>query len=69
MPDGTYGEKVIAFVALRTSLTASEHELREHARQRLADYKVPEKVLFLAELPKGITGKLQRRLLKQMANS
>lgn len=68
MPDGTYGEKVIAFVALREGRTAAEHELREHARQRLADYKVPEKVLFLPELPKGITGKLQRRVLKQLAN-
>jgi long-chain acyl-CoA synthetase len=67
MPDPVFGEKVIAFVALREGLAAGEGELREYALQRLADYKVPERVLFLPELPKGITGKLQRRLLKQMA--
>lgn len=68
MPDTAYGEQVVGFVSLREGLTASEDELREHARRLLADYKVPEKILFLSELPKGITGKLQRRLLKQMVN-
>jgi acyl-coenzyme A synthetase/AMP-(fatty) acid ligase len=34
-----------------------EEELREHARTRLADYKVPERILFTPELPKGATGK------------
>ncbi len=68
MPDAAFGEQVVAFVSLREGLTASEAELREHARQSLADYKVPEKILFLKELPKGITGKLQRRVLKQLVN-
>ncbi|PWU03204.1 MAG: hypothetical protein C5B51_19370, partial [Terriglobia bacterium] len=68
MPDPVFGEKVIAFVALRKGLAAAEGELREYALKRLADYKVPERVLFLPELPKGITGKLQRRVLKQMAH-
>jgi len=68
MPDAAYGEKVIAFVSLRDGRAAVEQELRDHARERLADYKVPERILFLAELPKGITGKVQRRILKQMAN-
>ncbi len=69
MPDPAYGEQVVAFVSLREGLAASEPELREHARQRLADYKVPERILFLPELPKGITGKLQRRVLKDVAKS
>ena len=38
----------------------TEQEIREFARRRLADFKVPRRVLFLAELPKGPTGKLQR---------
>jgi acyl-coenzyme A synthetase/AMP-(fatty) acid ligase len=33
----------------------------------LADIKVPEKILFLETLPKGITGKVQRRALKEVA--
>jgi non-ribosomal peptide synthetase component E (peptide arylation enzyme) len=33
--------------------------------QRLADFKIPEKISFLDDLPKGITGKVQRRALKE----
>ena len=61
------GEKVVAFVSVRSAV--SEEELREFASIRLADYKVPERITFLKELPKGITGKVQRRELKEMAAS
>jgi long-chain acyl-CoA synthetase len=67
MPDPAYGEKVIAFVALREGLTATEQELRELVKSRIADYKVPERVHFLEALPKGLSGKVQRRDLKALA--
>jgi long-chain acyl-CoA synthetase len=60
------GERVLAFVALRDGCATSEDELREHARRRLADLKVPERILFLEKLPKGISGKIQRAALKQL---
>ena len=66
MPDPVHGEKVIAFVALRDGFRATEGELREFVRGRIADYKVPERILFLPSLPKGLTGKIQRRELKEM---
>jgi acyl-coenzyme A synthetase/AMP-(fatty) acid ligase len=68
MPDSVEarGERVLAFVALRDGCMTSEDELREHARRRLADLKVPEKILFLEKLPKGISGKIQRAALKQL---
>jgi acyl-coenzyme A synthetase/AMP-(fatty) acid ligase len=47
-------------VVLREGATATEQELRQFAQQRLADFKVPRKILFLPEIPKGATGKLQR---------
>src|SRR5262249_11322746 len=47
IPDGALGEKVLAFVTLRTGRSADETELRDHARVRLADYKVPERIFFL----------------------
>jgi long-chain acyl-CoA synthetase len=67
MPDSVEarGERVVAFVALRDGCVTSEEELREHARRRLADLKVPEKIVFLKKLPKGISGKIQRSALKQ----
>jgi long-chain acyl-CoA synthetase len=68
MPDSVEarGERVLAFVALRDGFVTSEDELREHARGRLADLKVPEKILFMEKLPKGISGKIQRAALKQL---
>jgi len=65
-PDPIYGELVVAFVALREGHTGvTESELREYARERLADYKVPEQILIVGELPKGLTGKVDRRALKE----
>ena len=65
-PVAARGERIVAFVVLREGLVAHEKELRDHARQGLADIKVPEKIVFLKSLPKGITGKIQRRALKEM---
>ncbi|MGB8261191.1 MAG: AMP-binding protein [Terracidiphilus sp.] len=67
MPDPVHGEKVVAFVALREGMSATEPELRELCRSRIADYKVPEHIVFLPALPKGLTGKVQRRELRQFA--
>ena len=69
MPDGAYGERVVAFVALREGRDAKECDLRDFVRQRLADYKTPERILFLPVLPKGISGKVQRRDLIESAGS
>jgi long-chain acyl-CoA synthetase len=66
-PDSAYGETVAAFVVLREGNHADAEELREFAKERLADYKVPERFVFLPDLPKGPTGKVHRRSLKEMA--
>jgi len=60
MPHDKLGEEVAAAVVLREGQTATERELRDFAAKRLADFKVPRKIVFLAEIPKGATGKLQR---------
>jgi len=65
VPHDKLGEDVAAAVVLRDGAEASEKELREFAAIRLADFKVPRKILFLAEIPKGATGKLQRIGLAQ----
>jgi long-chain acyl-CoA synthetase len=63
-PDGIYGERLVAFVSLRSGAVVKEHELKEHARRRLADHKVPGSFVFLEMLPKGPAGRVQRRALK-----
>lgn len=59
--------KPCAFVALKNQDTACEAlagELRQFARQRLATYKCPRRIEFVAELPKTATGKVQRYKLR-----
>jgi acyl-CoA synthetase (AMP-forming)/AMP-acid ligase II len=60
MPHDKLGEEVAAAIVLREGKTATDREIRDFAAKRLADFKVPRKVLFLDEIPKGATGKLQR---------
>ena len=59
------GEEVAAVIVLREGASATEKELREFAAVRLVDFKVPRKILFRDEVPKGATGKLQRIGLAQ----
>jgi acyl-CoA synthetase (AMP-forming)/AMP-acid ligase II len=60
MPHKMLGEEVAAAIVLREGKQADERELREFAAARLADFKVPRRIVFLKEIPKGATGKLQR---------
>jgi acyl-CoA synthetase (AMP-forming)/AMP-acid ligase II len=60
MPHDKLGEEVAAAVVLREGHTLDEHGLRNFCGERLAPFKVPRRIVFLAEIPKGATGKLQR---------
>jgi acyl-CoA synthetase (AMP-forming)/AMP-acid ligase II len=60
MPHDKLGEEVAAAVVLRGGESATEGDIRDFVATRLADFKVPRKILFLDEIPKGATGKLQR---------
>ena len=60
MPHDKLGEEVVAAVVLKEGRNAAERELRDFVSSRLADFKVPRKIIFLEEIPKGATGKLQR---------
>jgi long-chain acyl-CoA synthetase len=65
IPDTFEGENLHAFVALRQGASASAEELLEFAGGHIADYKLPETVTFIDALPKGSTGKIDRKLLKE----
>ena len=45
---------------LAEGASATDHELRDFAGRRLAAFKVPRRIVFLDEIPKGATGKLMR---------
>ena len=60
MPHPKLGEEVAACVVLREGQQATERELQAFVGARAAEFKVPKKILFMEEIPKGATGKLQR---------
>jgi acyl-CoA synthetase (AMP-forming)/AMP-acid ligase II len=60
LPHTNLGEEVAAAIVLREGLAAKETELRAFCGTRLAAFKVPRRIVFLTEIPKGATGKLQR---------
>ena len=60
MPHPKLGEEVAACVVLREGATVTERALQEFVAKKAADYKVPKNSLFMDEIPKGATGKLQR---------
>ncbi len=65
IPHAMLGEEVGAAVVLRDGMAVTERELRDFAAKQLADFKVPRKIVFLPEIPKGATGKLMRIGLAQ----
>jgi len=66
IPDRDWGEAVHACVAVRDGRQVTAEELEEFCRERLANYKVPRSIEFIeGELPKGGTGKILKKQLKE----
>jgi acyl-CoA synthetase (AMP-forming)/AMP-acid ligase II/acyl carrier protein len=61
IPHPDYGEDVAAAVVASTSATPSERELRMFVAGRLAPYKRPQRFYFIEKIPRGLTGKIERR--------
>jgi acyl-CoA synthetase (AMP-forming)/AMP-acid ligase II len=64
IPHAVLGEDVAAFVVLNTGSDATADELRAHAAERLADYKVPRRIEIVEDLPRNATGKVLKNELK-----
>jgi 2-aminobenzoate-CoA ligase len=67
LPDELRGQVVAAFVVAREGATADDglaKELQGFVKERIAPYKYPRRVVFVDELPKTATGKLQRYRLR-----
>jgi fatty-acyl-CoA synthase len=67
LPDEKWGETPHAFVVLRDGASATEAEIIEFVRERLAHFKSPRGVSFVSELPKTATGKIQKFVLRKGA--
>ena len=64
MPHEKWGEAPHAFVVLRPGAIATEDEMKQFARDRLAHFKIPQWVSFVKDLPKTATGKIQKYILR-----
>jgi len=64
MPDQTWGDRVCAVVRTQPGQTLALDELRRWAKERIADYKCPRELQIWEELPKGPTGKLLRKNIR-----
>ncbi|MFK5645825.1 long-chain fatty acid--CoA ligase [Ornithinimicrobium sp. LYQ121] len=65
IPHPALGEEISAYVVLRPGASVTEAELVEHVRSQVAPYKYPRTVTLIQELPKGATGKILKRELRQ----
>jgi acyl-CoA synthetase (AMP-forming)/AMP-acid ligase II len=64
VPNEEYGEEVKAVVKLRPGARATEAELIEFCKQRMAGYKRPKSVDFIDDFPRDVAGKTQKRRLR-----
>jgi len=65
VPDDKWGEVPKALVVLREAQAADEAGILDHCRGHLAGFKVPKSVEFLPVLPKGGTGKILKKVLRE----
>jgi fatty-acyl-CoA synthase len=67
-PDPKWGESPCAFVRLKTNSNATAEELVDFLRTKIAGYKLPKQIIF-GELPKTVTGKIQKNVLRDRVRS
>ena len=65
VPHADFGEAVIAVVVTRDGATLSEAAIIDILKTRIANFKVPKRVHFVAELPRNTMGKVQKNMLRE----
>ncbi|MBI4207279.1 MAG: AMP-binding protein [Betaproteobacteria bacterium] len=65
-PDPKWGEVPVAFVTLKSGAAVTEEELIAYAREHMAHFKTPKRIVF-GDLPKNATGKIQKFVLRDRA--
>ena len=65
VPEPKYGEELCAWIRLRPDTQATEEEIREFCRGRIAHYKIPRYVRFVDAFPMTVTGKIQKFVMRR----
>jgi len=69
LADEKWGERVTAFIVLKSDRIGMEEELKIHCSHKLAKYKIPKQFVFLKELPKTHIGKIDKKRLREQYES
>jgi fatty-acyl-CoA synthase len=67
IPSGKYGEEVMAWVKLKPGATATEEEVKDFCKGRIAYYKIPTYVKFVDSFPMTVTGKIQKFKMREIS--
>ena len=69
IPDVNYGQEIMVCIVLKPGLTCSEEEMRHFCIKELGKFRTPKSILFMDDLPRGPSGKVQRLKLLDLLNS
>ena len=67
LPDAKYGEVVAAWVVPRSGATVNADEVKHYCRGQIAHFKVPQYVTIVEALPRTVTGKIRKHVLRDHA--
>lgn len=67
VPSEKYGEEVMAWIKLKENVTATEEEMKEYCREKIAYFKVPKYIKIVDEFPMTVTGKIQKFKMREIA--
>ncbi|MDO8682718.1 MAG: AMP-binding protein [Armatimonadota bacterium] len=67
VPDKKYGEQVMAWIKLKNGCSASDADIREFCKDRMAYFKIPKYIKFVTEFPMTITGKIQKYKMREVS--
>ena len=65
LPDEKLGEAVACWIKLKASETATEEEIRDFCKGRIAHFKIPQYFRFVDQFPMTVTGKIQKFVMRQ----
>ncbi len=67
LPDARYGEVVAAWIVLKTGALLKPDDVRQYCQGQIAHFKVPQHVMIVESMPKTVTGKIRKQVLKERA--
>src|SRR5262249_38795996 len=65
LPDRVYGEVVSAWIVTRPGTSLTADDVRAHCRGQIAHFKVPQYIEILDQLPRTVTGKIRKHILRE----